>query len=116
MATTPDGSSQLLEPQPNHPFSIEAADSVWIVQSGKLDLFLLNKDYGGPAGSRHHSLRVEHGRAVFEIDSTRRPNTSVIATATPGTQLLCLSVSALRRATYPWMGDCRAAALSRLKY
>jgi NHLM bacteriocin system ABC transporter ATP-binding protein len=115
MATTPDGSSQLLEPQPNHPFSIEAADSVWIVQSGKLDLFLLNKVDGEPAGARHHFLRVEHGRAVFGIDSTRRPSTGVIATATPGTQLLCLSVSALRRATYPLIAEGPAEALSLLE-
>jgi hypothetical protein len=85
------------------------------VQSGKLDLFLLKTLDGEPAGARHHFLRVEHGRAVFGIDSTRRPSTSVIATATPGTQLLCLSVSALRRATYPLIADGTADALSLLE-
>jgi NHLM bacteriocin system ABC transporter ATP-binding protein len=115
MATTPDGSSQLLEPQPNHPFSIEAADSVWIVQSGKLDLFLLKTVDGEPAGARHHFLRVEQGQAVLGIDSRQRPSVSVVATATPGTQLLCLSQNALRRATDPLIADRTADSLSLLE-
>ncbi len=115
MATTPDESSQLLEPQPNHPFSIEAADSVWIVQSGKLDLFLVKTVDGEPAGARHHFLRVEQGGAVFGIDSRQRPSTSVVATATPGTQLLSLSLNALRGATHPLVLDSTADSLSVLE-
>jgi NHLM bacteriocin system ABC transporter ATP-binding protein len=115
MARTPDESSQLLEPQPNHAFSIEAADSVWIVQSGKLDLFLVKNVEGAVAGARHHFLRIEQGRAVFGIDSRQRPGIRVIATATPGTQLLSLSLKALRRATYPLVLDSDADPLSVLE-
>jgi NHLM bacteriocin system ABC transporter ATP-binding protein len=115
MATTPYGSSRLLEPQPNHPFSVEAPDSVWIVQSGKLDLFLVKTVDGEPAGARHHVLRIEQGRAVFGIDCRQHPSASVVATATPGTQLLCLSLNALRRATYPLIADSTANSLSLLE-
>ena len=101
MATLPDGTSRLLEPQPNHPFSIHTADSVWIVQSGKLDLFLVDNAEGQPTGARHHVLRVEQGNAVFGIDFHGRAGTSMVATATPGTQLLCMSQEALRRLAYP---------------
>jgi NHLM bacteriocin system ABC transporter ATP-binding protein len=101
MATPPDGTSRLLEPQPNHPFSIHAADSVWIVQSGKLDLFLVETANGEPWGARHHFLRVEQGQAVFGFDFNGRKSTSIVATATPGTQLLCTSQEALRKLTYP---------------
>ena len=56
MTTLPNRSRQLLEPSPNQPFSIQEPDSVWIVQSGKLDLFLLRENDGQPAGARHHFL------------------------------------------------------------
>ena len=91
MATLPDESSRLLEPQPNHPFSIHARDSVWIVQSGKLDLFLVRSVNGELAGARHHFLRVDEGHAVFGMPSSERGDTVIIATATPGTRLLCVS-------------------------
>jgi NHLM bacteriocin system ABC transporter ATP-binding protein len=101
MATLPDGTSRLLEPQPNHPFSIHAADSVWIVQSGKLDLFLVETADGESWSARHHFLRVEQGQAVFAIDFNGGKSTRIVATATPGTQLLCTSQESLRKLTYP---------------
>jgi NHLM bacteriocin system ABC transporter ATP-binding protein len=101
MATLPDGTSRLLEPQPNHPFSIHAADSVWIVQSGKLDLFLVETADGESWSARHHFLRVEQGQAVFAIDFNGGKSKRIVATATPGTQLLCTSQESLRKLTYP---------------
>jgi NHLM bacteriocin system ABC transporter ATP-binding protein len=104
-----------MEPQPNHPFSIEAPDSVWIVQSGKLDLFLLKTVGEEPVGARHHFLRVEQGRAVIGIDSGQRSSISIVATATPGTQLLCLSLNLLRSATYPQVLDSIDDSVSLLE-
>jgi NHLM bacteriocin system ABC transporter ATP-binding protein len=115
MATLPDGTSRLLEPQPNHPFSIHAADSVWIVQSGKLDLFLVETAHGESWGARHHFLRVEQGQAVFGFDFTGRKNPSIVATATPGTQLLCTSQEALRKRTDPLSSEQTFDSLSLLE-
>ena len=92
MATRPDESSnRLLEPKPNQPFSIHVPDSVWLVESGKLDLFLVRCENGELAGARHHFVRVDEGRAVFGMDSGGRDGTVIVATATPGTRLLCVS-------------------------
>jgi NHLM bacteriocin system ABC transporter ATP-binding protein len=115
MATLPDGTSRLLEPQPNHPFSIHAVDSVWIVQSGKLDLFLVETADGESWGARHHFLRVEQGQAVFGFDVNGRKSTSIVATATPGTQLLCTSQEALRKLTDPLSSEKTFDSLSLLE-
>ena len=96
MTTLPNRSRQLLEPSPNQPFSIQEPDSVWIVQSGKLDLFLLRENDGQPAGARHHFLRLVAGQAAFGMGKVEDCHTAVIATATPDTQLLRLSRDALQ--------------------
>jgi len=96
MATLPNERSKLLEPHPNRPFSIGVQDSVWIVQSGKVDLFMVHSANGEPAGARYHFLRVEQGRAVFAMCPDRRSETIIVATATPGTHLLCLSRDTLQ--------------------
>jgi NHLM bacteriocin system ABC transporter ATP-binding protein len=88
MATPPDENRRLLEPPPNQPFSIHEPNSVWIVESGKLDLFLVRSIDGELAGARHHFLRVEQGRAVFGMASSGRDETVIVATAIPGTRLL----------------------------
>src|ERR1700733_6132063 len=67
MASRPNESGIVLEPQPNRPFSIGIQDAVWIVQSGKLDLFLVHSANGEPAGARYHFLRVGPGRALFPV-------------------------------------------------
>ena len=115
MATLPDGSSRLLEPQPNQPFSIHGTDSVWIVQSGKLDLFLVKTVDGHPAGARHHFLRVSKGHAVFGIDASGPDGTSVVATATPGTQVICTSQEALRESRHTLLLEGAAEPLALLE-
>jgi NHLM bacteriocin system ABC transporter ATP-binding protein len=115
MPTLPDESSRLLEPQPNQPFSIHRTDSVWIVQSGKLDLFLVKTVDGQPAGARHHFLRVSKGHAVFGIDAGGPDGINVVATATPGTQLICTSQEALRESRHSLLWDAAAEPLALLE-
>ena len=95
-ATLPGDNDKLLEPQPNHPFSIHATESVWFVRSGKLDIFIVHAARGILAGARHHVLRVEQGHAVFGMCPVERSETAIVATATPGTQLLCVPQAHLR--------------------
>src|ERR1051326_7162417 len=82
-------------PVPNAPFSVEDARTVWLVGSGKLDLFLINEKKNGElVGARHHVLRVDEGQAVFGVGSHLK--TAVLtASAAPGTQLLRLSIDQL---------------------
>jgi NHLM bacteriocin system ABC transporter ATP-binding protein len=114
-ATKSDDGGRLLEPQPNHPFSIQAPESVWIVRSGKLDIFMVHSANGELAGARHHVLRVEQGHAVFGMCPVELSETAIVATATPGTQLLCFSQSGLRALTCPPDPEISADALTLLE-
>lgn len=81
-----------LEPYiPNTPFRVEDPNSVWIVQSGKLDLFIVATQEGAMYGARHHVLRVEEGQAVFGVGS-HLENAMLVACAAPGTTLRSLSL------------------------
>jgi NHLM bacteriocin system ABC transporter ATP-binding protein len=86
----------LLDPRPNHAFSIHLPDVIWFVQSGKLDLFMVRTAKDGLAGARHHVLRVEQGQAIFGMCPIEGNEHALVASATPGTQLLCVSQSYLR--------------------
>jgi len=76
---------------PNVPFSVEDPNSVWIVQTGKLDLFMVATQNGAPYGARHHVLRVEEGKAVFGVGS-HLENATLVACAAPGTTMRSLSM------------------------
>jgi NHLM bacteriocin system ABC transporter ATP-binding protein len=91
MPESPDTSSVRFEPQPNQPFPINMPDSVWVVQAGKLDLFLVHSDSGELSGARYHILRIEQGHAVFGMDSSHHGGMVIVATSTPGTRLLFLA-------------------------
>jgi NHLM bacteriocin system ABC transporter ATP-binding protein len=89
-------SGDLLEPHTNQPFLIQGSDLVWIVRSGKLDIFLVSIVNGEVAGARRHLVRVEEGHPVFGMSLVDPCGVGILAVATPGTQLLCLPQSRLR--------------------
>ncbi|MCU1255635.1 MAG: bacteriocin system transporter, ATP-binding protein [Candidatus Angelobacter sp.] len=67
---------------------------VWVVQAGKLDLFLTRVENGEAVGARHHVLRVDESHAVFGVGPCPA-GMAMMASALPGTQLLSLSLSEL---------------------
>jgi NHLM bacteriocin system ABC transporter ATP-binding protein len=79
---------------PNLPFSVEDANTVWIVQSGKLDLFVVTTKDGSLYGARHHVLRVEEGHAVFGVGAHLH-EAALVACAAPGTNVLVLPLKQL---------------------
>ena len=83
-------------PAPNLPFSIQDPEGVWIVQAGKLDLFLVAQT-GQHGGARHHFMRVEEGQAVFGFADVPDSNVDLLATASSSTRLLYLSQAFLRQ-------------------
>ena len=87
----------LMEPRPNQPFSIHSPEAVWFVHSGNVDLFLIDTVNGKPVSARYPLLRVEQGHAIFGI--CPRNGACVMAVATPGTQLRCLTQDDLRSRT-----------------
>jgi len=48
-------------------FALEGAGLVWIVETGKLDVFLAPMESGSPAGALTHVVRVEEGGALFPL-------------------------------------------------
>jgi len=66
----------------NRPFPVQDPDSVWIVDSGKLDLFLVSG-----AGARFHVMRVEEGQAIFGFGFNLDSDTQLIAVSNPGTKV-----------------------------
>jgi len=74
-------------PASNVPFSVEDPDSVWIVEAGKLYVFLVDLQYGEPSGARYHVMQVEAPHAVFGVGSHLR-GVAIMATAAPETRLL----------------------------
>jgi NHLM bacteriocin system ABC transporter ATP-binding protein len=94
MATISPGTIDLdgvrLEPVPNAPFSLADFDTMWLVESGKLDVFLSTLQDEEPFGARHHVLRVEAGQAIFGVGS-HVAGVGLFAAASPQTSVLCLS-------------------------
>src|SRR5438046_3261639 len=80
----------MLQPASNVPFSVEEPESVWIVEAGKLDLFLLDLKDGQPVGARFHVMRIDERNAVFGV-GTHLPGVALMATAAPETRLLHIS-------------------------
>lgn len=82
-------------PAPNSLFSVEDPDSVWLIESGKLDIFLLGVKDRELAGARHHVFRLEEGRALFGVGQ-HFEDMRLVASAVPGTSLLYLSQARFR--------------------
>jgi NHLM bacteriocin system ABC transporter ATP-binding protein len=74
-------------PPANVPFALADPRAVWVVESGKLDVFLVTLRNGEPFGARHHVLRLEAGGAVFGVGSPL-PDVGLFATATPQTTII----------------------------
>ena len=74
----------------NRPFSVQDPESVWIVDSGKVDLFLVSG-----AGARFHVMRVEENQAIFGFDFDS--DNQLIAVGNPGTKVHREPHASLRR-------------------
>jgi ATP-binding cassette subfamily C protein len=55
----------------NTPFLMDGADKVWVVASGRVEVFAVNVVDGHPDGTRHHYLTADPGDAIFGIDLER---------------------------------------------
>jgi ATP-binding cassette subfamily C protein len=48
-------------------FALRGAGRVWIVESGRLDVFLARMEGDAPAGALTHVVRIEAGQAIFAL-------------------------------------------------
>jgi NHLM bacteriocin system ABC transporter ATP-binding protein len=98
----PGDMDRLLQPQPSREFSLHAPDSVWIVRSGRIDLFVVRTVRGEPSGARRHLMSIEKGNAAFGMHAPEPWGVAVLASPIPGTELLSFPLVSFRR------GACRA--------
>jgi len=76
----------IVTPVSNMPLPVHDPDSVWIVQQGRLDLFLVRVGSDLAKNARYPVMRVEHGCAVFGVAVS--DGRALIVTASPETKLL----------------------------
>jgi NHLM bacteriocin system ABC transporter ATP-binding protein len=81
----------------NHPLLLHDPEAVWLVESGRVDVFAVPVRAGRPAGARIHLCRAEAGQALFgmAIDPSGT-GTGVLAVGIPGCRVLRLSRDRLR--------------------
>ncbi len=93
-----DFEGSLQSPASNRPFAIQDPNSVWIVEYGKLDLFLTAARNGEVSGPRYPVMRVEEGHAIFGVGFDFDGEVMLMASAAPGTRLRWQPQSRLREA------------------
>ncbi|MEZ5403210.1 MAG: NHLP bacteriocin export ABC transporter permease/ATPase subunit [Bryobacteraceae bacterium] len=85
------------EPESNQLFSLHEAGKAWIVQQGKLDVFLVNTQTGEAGGARHHVMRIEAGELVLGVGPHGEDGgVCMMAAAAPETRVFVLAVGQLR--------------------
>jgi len=88
----------------NEPFHLDADDAVWLVRSGKVELFAVPGAEPESGARRRHLATFEAGRLLIGLGAGRRrpagggtgSETHLLAVAHPGTRLLVLGVARLR--------------------
>lgn len=96
----------------NQPFLLNKPDTVWMVQSGKVDVFVVYVENGEPVGRRRHLMRVAAGQALVGVDAAADQRIGLLAVGFGGTVLLQLPrprLSALTR-----NADIRPAGIALL--
>ena len=89
-------------------FPLDRPGTVWMVDSGKLDIFLAPIESGEPAGALTHVLRVEEGEFLFALPSSRENNFGFLAAPAAETaariyDLADFSPAELREMSGPWV-------------
>jgi len=108
----PDDPTRLLESSLTRAFSIHVPETVWIVESGRLDLFVIPVAKGEVGGARRHFVSIEAGHAVFGMNSITDHEFGILAALVPGTKLRCIRLDCFR--AQEWLvssGTDRAALL-----
>lgn len=84
----------------NTPFLLEGADNVWLVRSGKVEIFSVGVEDAKPHGTRHHFLTAEAGDLLFGMDlDGYGEGLGLLAVGVVGTRLLRMSVGRLRESS-----------------
>lgn len=86
---------EITRPAINRPWSLHRGDTVWLVETGRLDVFLAGSTNGEIDTARRPLLRVEEGEIVLGWEAASGDGIAVFAAACPGTQVRCAAVTDL---------------------
>lgn len=78
------------------PFLIHDPEKLWLVESGSVDLFLVQTEGEVPMGARHHVLRVKQGKAIFGTTTPSSTSMRLLAAPTPDSCVLEFSRARLQ--------------------
>jgi len=78
----------------NEPFLVDDPTKVWLVDSGKVDVFAVAAADGEPKGMRTHVLSVAAGEVLFGISEER--SSALLASGRVGTRVRAFSLARLR--------------------
>ncbi len=82
----------------NKPFVLSDPDSVYLVESGRIEIFTVTLEQGQPAGARTHFVTVEAGGLFFGMDTDRYGmGSGFLATGKAGSELRHFSAARLMR-------------------
>ena len=83
----------------NTPFLLDVADMVWVVRSGRVEVFAVNVEDGQARGTRHHYLTADPGDVLFGIDLARfGEGLGLLGVGLVGTRLQRVSLARIRAA------------------
>jgi len=82
----------------NRPFVLSDPDSVYLVESGRIEIFTVALEQGQPSGARTHFVTVEAGGLFFGMDTDRYGmGSGFLATGKAGSELRRFSAARLMR-------------------
>lgn len=86
----PDDFTRTLESPSTSAFSIHIPGVVWVVETGRLDLFVVRVAEREFEGARRHFISIEAGQAVFGMScGSSGLEFGLLANPTPGTEFRC---------------------------
>ncbi len=81
----------------NKPFLLNENDFVWMIDSGKVDLFSVQVENGDVTGPRSHLFRAKEGTALLGMDQNfYKKGSGLLAVSVKGTRLMRLKKSRLK--------------------
>ena len=83
---------ELIRGAGNRPIDLRGASAAWYVESGSLDVFLMEQGAEGPVSGAEHLLRAESGQLVFGFSDTIAP-VSLFGKGQPGSRFRRLELS-----------------------
>lgn len=81
----------------NNPLLLDDPETVWLVGSGRVEVFAVPLRHGEPSGARRHLFRVEAGQLLFSTQRGPDDAWGLVAVGVPQAQVFRLAQSRVRR-------------------